>query len=570
MLSRWSVRCGGVALAGSVAVLAGVGSAYDAPTAVAETNCPALYVLGVQGTGQSSDNASTTADSGMLASVMSPMLSMAKGLVAREYVPYPAGFGGAVAGGKQQYSESVTQAMGTTTSMLSQIARRCGKTQFGLTGYSQGAHAMSNVAKSIGQGQGPIDADRVAGVALFGDPGRPADSPLFPGASGQDRPAAAPGTSGQSVASLPSPGPTQGPEGGGIAPTMDSDRGYGNLSGRVMDSCASGDLACAAPSNSPIVHLVTNIAGQSELDQADPIGSLTSVGQALALTSVKAGVDVINNDVQGTSLDTLSYEPQESVSQRLADASDPRTPLPSVPDALNAVLKVGTIGLNAVVSVAKKVITPQTIGELATVGLANPPAALAVLGAKLGSAVVDLVPPATVDRWTNQAFDAIKQNITDNKDLLNVTTMMQYFNTANAHGSYTTTSQTAGAPSPTLFAAEWFAALAHDLAGSSFSSVTGDGYLNTAAQAVSDSVSKLWPSATVPPGSATLAPNGPILSNADPTGTDESGGSGQGGVDAQNTTPTSDAPGSGGESGFGGVPGIPDPSSFTPTEVPAG
>lgn len=437
--------------------------------------CPKLYVLGVQGTGQSSSDASPTTDSGMLSAVMKPLLTMAGSLVQRAYVPYPAGFGGATAGSDMKFDESVTEAMKRTNSMLKQISDRCDDTHFALTGYSQGAFALGRVARDIGQGKGPVSADRVAGVSLFGDPTRPKASPLFPGREGATRPEPAPGTSGSSLQTVPALSQPM-PEGGGIGPVADSASDYGDLTGRVASYCASGDLACDAPSDAPVAHLVTNIVGQSKLDQDDPVQTLTSLAEALALTTVKTAVPMINEDVQGETLDELSYQPSQSISQRLAVASDPRTPLPSAGDALSALVKVGTIGLNAVVTVAKEVLTPATIVALATTGLANPPAALAMLGAKTLEATVKLVPPATVNRWADEAFTAVKQNVSDNSELLDVSNLVRYWQTAQQHGSYTSNGSTAAGVSATAYTATWFAALAADLAGKTLpqSSTGGD------------------------------------------------------------------------------------------------
>ncbi|MDV7137093.1 cutinase family protein [Williamsia muralis] len=167
--------------------------------------CPTLYVLGVQGTGESSEGAPVDTDGGMLGSVMRPLLALAGSKVARAYVPYPAGFGGAVEGGKEPYAASVTTAMDRLSSMITQIADKCEDTDFAFAGYSQGAHAAANVAKQIGAGNGPIEADRVAGVALFGNPARPTNAPLFPGSSDQTAPEPAPGSSGESLAQIPAP-----------------------------------------------------------------------------------------------------------------------------------------------------------------------------------------------------------------------------------------------------------------------------------------------------------------------------------------------------------------------------
>ncbi|OCH81504.1 hypothetical protein A9310_17345 [Gordonia sp. UCD-TK1] len=472
---RRRTRDRALAFAAAATMVAGGATSVAASPAAAAGVCPELYVLGVQGTGQSSADASPTTDSGMLSAVMKPLLTMAGSLVQRAYVPYPAGFGGATAGSDMKFDESVTEAMKRTNSMLKQISDRCDDTHFALTGYSQGAFALGRVARDIGQGRGPVPADRVAGVSLFGDPTRPKASPLFPGREGATRPDPAPGTSGSSLETVPALNQPM-PEGGGIGPVADSSSDYGDLAGRVASYCASGDLACDAPTDAPVTHLVTNIVGQSKLDQDDPVQTLTSLAEALALTTVKTAVPLINEDVQGETLDELSYQPSQSISQRLAVASDPRTPLPSTGDALSALVKVGTIGLNAVVTVAKEVLTPATITALATTGLANPPAALAMLGAKALEATVKLVPPSTVNRWADEAFTAVKQNISDNSELLDVSNLVRYWQTAQQHGSYTSNGSTAAGVSAAAYTATWFAALAADLAGKTLpqSSTGGD------------------------------------------------------------------------------------------------
>ena len=50
-------------------------------------------------------------------------------------------------------------------------------------------------------------------------------------------------------------------------------------------------------------------------------------------------------------------------------------------------------------------------GQLAAVGLANPPAALAVLATKVGAAAVKLVPPATIDSAVTTAFDEVTRTV---------------------------------------------------------------------------------------------------------------------------------------------------------------
>ncbi|MFC9438171.1 cutinase family protein [Nocardia sp. NPDC057030] len=470
-MTDYAARVTGVLTALAVTV-ATAGTAVAGPsnpagpsTDIALSACPALYALGIQGTGESSPDAAPSTDTGMLSTVFRPMLAKATdpGLVDRAYVPYESGFGGATAGGAAPYAESVTGGLARLRTMAKTVADRCVDTRFAVVGYSQGAHVASMFAQEVGQGQGVLPAEKVAAVALFADPTRNPGAPLFPGSPGKASPDPAPGTAGDQLAAIAAL-PQIPADGGGIGPDRDRAANFGALTGRVASFCAAGDLACDAPSGAPILKAVTNVVGQSKLSGGDPIASLVSIAQALAYTSIKTATKVANEDIQGNSLATLAISPKKSISQRLADAADPRTPL-DLPAALQALLKVGMIGLNAVVTVVKAVINPSTIAELATAGLSNPPAALLSLGTKLVGAVAQLVPPTTGVRLVTQAFDAVVQNITDNSQLLNTATWVRYWDTIQRHGAYNTATVAANGDTPTAFVADWFAAIARDIAG---------------------------------------------------------------------------------------------------------
>ncbi|MGW0179393.1 cutinase family protein [Nocardia sp. NPDC003345] len=474
-----------IALTVAVAtVTAGGHSAHAQPpnpagpaTELSVSSCPALYALGIQGTGESSPDAAPTTDTGMLSTVFRPLMAAApdKGLVDRAYVPYESSFGGVDGGSATPYSDSVTGGLMRLRSMAASVAERCPETRFAIVGYSQGAHVASVFAQEVGQGQGTLPPEKIAAVALIGDPTRNPGAPLFPGAPGKANPDPAPGTEGTKIAEIAAL--AQSPAtGGGIAPNRDSAENFGALTGRVASFCAAGDLACDAPEGAPILKAVAGVVGQMKLSGGDPIASLTSIAQALAFTSIKTATKVVNEDISGTSLATLNISPKKSISQRLADAADPRTPL-DIPGAMRALLKVGMIGLNAVVTVVRTVLNPTAIAELATAGLANPPAALLLLGTKLLGAIPQLIPPTTGIRLVSQSFNAVIENITDNSELLNTTTWVRYWDTIQRHQAYGNAAISATGDAPTRFIADWFAAAARDLAavhGSGHEPVSGE------------------------------------------------------------------------------------------------
>ncbi|MBF6256714.1 cutinase family protein [Nocardia farcinica] len=470
-------------MTGQVAGLAGlvvatavtVAAAYSVPahahanpaapsTNLAIDDCPALYALGVQGTGESSPDAAPTTDTGMLSTVFRPLLARAAepGLVDRAYVPYEASFGGFTDGGAAPYAESVQGGLQRLRTMARQVADRCPDTRLGIVGYSQGAHVASMFAQEVGLGAGVVPADRVAAVALFGDPTRNPNAPLFPGSPGKRTPDPAPGTHGQRLAALPALPPAPAP-GGGIGPERDRAANFAALTGRVASFCAAGDLACDAPADAPILRAVANIAGQARISGGDPVTALGSIAEALAFTSIKTAAAVAEQDIQGNNPAQLSLAPGKSIAERIADASDPRVPL-DVDGALRGVLRVGLIGFNAVVAVLRTVLNPAALTELATAGLSNPAAGLALLGTKLVGAVPHLVPPTTVSRLVTQAYDAVVASVTDHRELLDLTTWVRYWDTARRHGAYSTATVAADGATPTRYVADWFAAVARDLA----------------------------------------------------------------------------------------------------------
>ena len=251
------------------------------------------------------------------------------------------------------------------------------------------------------------------------------------------------------------------------------------------------------------------------------------------MTAVKTAVPVINEDVQSpeNNLESLSYSPQQTLSQRLATASDPRTPLPNVSDALSAIVKVGTIGFNAVKTVIQTVATPTTIAAVATAGAANPLAIVGILGAKLGEAAVTLVPPATQERWVSNAFDAFKSEFSANSQLFEVSSLLKYWDAAKQHTSYGEVAATPTGQPPTTLVANWIAAAARDIAGKG---------TDSAQQADANTLPWLLGGSTSAP-TTTVLPTGPSNSDGGSfpwgSGSDSAAGSSSSTAPTSTTTP---------------------------------
>ncbi|WP_316575054.1 cutinase family protein [Nocardia canadensis] len=159
------------AIAGAAVLTA---SSPAAPAvAVPIHGCPALFILGVQGTGQSSLTADPTADTGVVGSLIGPGVGAVPALVQRAYIGYAAGFGGIVpGGGSDPYVASVSGARANLNAAAREVFEACPDTMLAGVGYSQGAQAMASFARDVGAGHGPVPADRVAGIALYANPDR--------------------------------------------------------------------------------------------------------------------------------------------------------------------------------------------------------------------------------------------------------------------------------------------------------------------------------------------------------------------------------------------------------------
>lgn len=423
--------------------------------------CPGLFVLGVQGTGESTPSSPVAADAGLLSQVLGPLAEMLSGpAVGRAYVPYLAGFGGALPGATTApYSVSAGEGLGRLRDMAAEVAGRCPSSQLGLIGYSQGAHVVSMFAREVGAGAGAVPAERVAAVALLADPTRAPGAAVFPGIPDTGHPAPAPGTTGARLDALPE-FPRQSAPGGGIGPLRDIAPDFGELTGRVASLCLPGDLACDAPTDAPLLHMVVNILGQAELLPSDPVAALASIGDGLSSTLSRTAAAVVTHDLRGYSLGTLSLTPEKPLGVRLAEAADPRSG--SEPQAREALLKLGTCALNTLLAIIGVAFEPAEVAGIATAP--DPLTGLERATDALVAAARRPLPRRTVFNLVTKTFNALGQLSAENAELLDPGLWLRYADTVRKHGDYFHAGYTAdGRPAADLVL-KWFTAVAEDLA----------------------------------------------------------------------------------------------------------
>ncbi|MGV9678763.1 cutinase family protein [Nocardia sp. NPDC003482] len=372
-------------------------------------DCPPLYVLGVEGTGLSSQGADPLADTGVVGALVRPVVATLPDLVQRSYIPYDAAFGGAVpGGGTAPYVVSVTGAIERLNAAAADVAAACPNTLLAVAGYSQGAQAVSEFARAVGAGEGPVPADRVAGIALYSNPERLPGTGVFPGRPGQTAPDPAPGTDGAAVSTVQMVTPLA--AGSGIAA---DGVGYGALTGRVADICVDGDLSCSAPDHASALRLGAEIAAQADL--RDPIAALGSIQALLSATLGEAWTAVLANDFR-IEAGAVDYQAQASLSQRLLTAADPQVSAPSGDDITRAA---------------------QRWADIVSVVTTN---------------------PLVVTRLAAQLAAAWDQLAADNSALADPSMWVRLAGVVARHTGYATTGQLASGTA-------WFIALAHDAGG---------------------------------------------------------------------------------------------------------
>lgn len=441
--------------------------------------CTPLHVIGFQGTGQSGDNANPTVDSGFLGdTVTKPLLGEAtRGSVSRQFVPYAADFGFSNA----TYVESMTGGVTTGIKVITDYLSRCPSSKLALVGFSQGAQIADELARMIGNREtnAPAKADQVAAVSLFSSPIRPNQAEIFPTGAGTSAakypsttstttatstavsqrlsPSTPPGVDANALSGLQLGAVTAAP-GGGLSTPLSKSNGYGALSGRVASWCNAGDLACSTPADAPLARVVANIGGQSHFSAQDPLRTVADIATALGGSVLRTGASALANDIKFDNGKFTIATPNKTLLGRLAENTDPRSTADN--DIIRNVIKVGVMGFQAAVSVAQDVLTPANIASIAAVGLVDPLSALLTFGSKLGSAVLELFPPATISSGVRYIFNEITKDVTDNAGLVQMATDLRYWDSARQHTSYDSAQVGAEGQSPAKFTVEWFTKLA--------------------------------------------------------------------------------------------------------------
>lgn len=205
--------------------------------------CPAVQVISAPGTWESAPdddpfNPQANPKSFML-SITQPLQEAYDINDVRVWtLPYTAQFRNINADHEMSYDQSRQEGTNKVNGELAHVAETCPSTEFILTGFSQGAVLLGDIASEIGKDEGVIPADRVRGVALIADGRRENGVGQNPGVELNGI--------GAEIALQPVNGLVQFVTPGA---TMRGARegGFGVLNDRVQQICAPDDSICDAP-----------------------------------------------------------------------------------------------------------------------------------------------------------------------------------------------------------------------------------------------------------------------------------------------------------------------------------
>ncbi|MBM7413560.1 MULTISPECIES: cutinase family protein [Nocardiaceae] len=223
------------------------------------------------------------------------------GRVGWVYVPYASEYGVAVAEPVPTYQESVAEGLATMGRMIDANKTACGtSTKYVLLGYSVGAEVVERLAVDIGSrpSTAHVTSDDIAGVALVGDPYRPAGT-----------------------ASLDEPGPP----GGGFMSSEPKD--YGTLTNKIRWACRPMDIACDAPENLGVLPLALNVFGRMHFTLLDPGRTVTEFVAVSSDVAARTIAYVFSDPDFATSDESL-LDVMLRVSDRTQPLPDEASPTP--------------------------------------------------------------------------------------------------------------------------------------------------------------------------------------------------------------------------------------------------
>lgn len=347
------------------------------------------------------------------------------------------------------YDESINNAVADTEAVLENIDTTCPNTKIVLLGVGQGAHAASIISKRIGAGE-VFPADKVLGVSLFADPSRADDQPVVVNG------AATPAGANQTWDAQAAPGAGVATVREDEAATTGSD--YGSVADRTVSWCAEGDTTCALPADTPLRTVVANTAEGTQGKAPEYV--LRHVTDVLAPAVVLGSVETLASDVQfgpGGFTFSRAADADSTLVGRIAAESDRQVPQDEMQERLlSAGMKLGGMALAAGVTVAKEVVKPHNVAQIATAAAVSPAAGVGAALMIGGSAAVELVSAQTMTTGAARLADEAKAFGVDDQGLAEAAVQAAVGSeVSKSTGAYSTSPSTASGASAASATTDW-------------------------------------------------------------------------------------------------------------------
>ncbi|WP_068276552.1 cutinase family protein [Aldersonia kunmingensis] len=211
--------------------------------------------------------------------VNAPNATVGSDSYAAIYVDYPANM--------DSYENAVNAGVANTKTVMQSIAKECPDTKFSVVGYSEGADVARRLAMDVGNQPADditiVDPNSVVGVVILADAGRAAGEGPFPGAKDPNNP---------DNFDVAYQNGTNAAAGQGAMPGTGGS--FGALDGKVASFCSEGDLTCAMPESTSLLHLAVNVARQVNVDSLQRDGLTVANGPEVAAVIGRIALAALN------------------------------------------------------------------------------------------------------------------------------------------------------------------------------------------------------------------------------------------------------------------------------------
>jgi hypothetical protein len=211
--------------------------------------------------------------------VNAPSATVGSDSYAAIYVDYPANMA--------SYEDAVDAGVANTKTVMQSIAKECPDTKFSVVGYSEGADVARRLAMDVGNQPADditiVDPNSVVGVVILADAGRAAGEGPFPGAKDPNNP---------DNFDVAYQNGTKVAAGQGAMPGTGGS--FGALEGKVASFCSEGDLTCALPESTSLLHLAVNVARQVNVDSLQKEGLTVANGPEVAAVIGRIALAALN------------------------------------------------------------------------------------------------------------------------------------------------------------------------------------------------------------------------------------------------------------------------------------